>query len=226
MRTQSQSLFAFNLITVITVFFTVTVILSLLLFSGCTSTPETAAPEESGYKIGDTGPGGGIIFYDDSLGITIDGKTVKNILPGDFRYLEAAPADWNETQQFQWGYYDTDIPGLAFIEDRINSIGKGKEFSDKIIAAGTLEEGTAIAVCTSYAGGGKNDWYLPSHGELFALFLKKDTVGGFTADYYWSSSAGAESSSSYAQAVNFDDGWISTDRFRDTVYMVRPVRIF
>jgi len=202
------------------------VLIVMLFLAGCSSTPEAATPEEPGYRIGDTGPGGGIVFYDDSIGISIDGKAVKDILPDGLRYLEAAPPAWSDASAFLWGYYNVDIPGFTFSEDIAGSIGKGRGFSEKIMAVEPADADSAVQACSAYTGGGMNDWYLPSHGELYVLFLNRDVVGGFQEDYYWSSSAGADSSSSYAQAVNFEDGWISTDRFRDTAYGVRPIRTF
>jgi len=58
-------------------------IISLLfLFATCTAVPVTHAQENLSYKVGDTGPAGGLIFYD--KGDNSDG----------WQYLEAAPVDF------------------------------------------------------------------------------------------------------------------------------------
>jgi hypothetical protein len=49
----------------------------------------------------------------------------------------------------------------------------------------------AAKICADYAitfnGVTYGDWYLPSKHELYLLFLKKDLIGGFNSDCYWSS---------------------------------------
>ena len=63
------------------------------LFSTCASSPSGHAQENRSYKIGDTGPAGGIVFYD--KGNNSDG----------WQYLEAAPpefefqANWNSANE-------------------------------------------------------------------------------------------------------------------------------
>jgi len=42
----------------------------------------------------------------------------------------------------------------------------------------------AIKVCETYGEG----WHLPTKDELNCLFKNKDTIGGFSNTYYWSSS--------------------------------------
>ena len=43
--------------------------------------------------------------------------------------------------------------------------------------------------CDKLVVDGHNDWYLPSRGELNLMYwnLKKAGLGGFTDDWYWSS---------------------------------------
>jgi hypothetical protein len=38
-----------------------------------------------------------------------------------------------------------------------------------------------------YTTGSFNDWFLPSHDELYEMFLHRDSIGGFQAALYWSS---------------------------------------
>jgi len=42
----------------------------------------------------------------------------------------------------------------------------------------------AIKICENYGEG----WHLPTKDELNCLYKNKDTIGGFTNIYYWSSS--------------------------------------
>jgi hypothetical protein len=97
----------------------------------------------------------------------------------------------------------------------------------------TGTEHPAAEVVRNATHGGKNDWFLPSKDELNKMYinLKSGTdengvsytaVGGFAADYYWSSS---EYSSS--------DGWYQYFYFgtqygvsKNYLNLVRCVRAF
>ncbi|MDR3236054.1 MAG: DUF1566 domain-containing protein [Prevotellaceae bacterium] len=45
---------------------------------------------------------------------------------------------------------------------------------------------TAQTLCETSTVGGKTDWRLPTISELTVLYNKRNTIGGFTATYYWS----------------------------------------
>ncbi|HRS54082.1 MAG TPA: hypothetical protein P5250_05195, partial [Bacteroidales bacterium] len=51
--------------------------------------------------------------------------------------------------------------------------------------------------------GGFSDWFLPSSGELYQMYLEKNNIGNFAATTYWSSS---QSSEMYAHGYNFSTG--------------------
>jgi hypothetical protein len=120
------------------------------------------------YSVGDTGPGGGIIFYVNAGGFTSNGVTC--------HYLEAAPANLGEAA---WGLDGTTV-GVTSAD-----IGAGYANTQTIIAAlsGAGETGRAAQLCAAYSGGGFTDWFLPSQGELRALAeafftLGISTIGG------------------------------------------------
>ncbi|MCL2174751.1 MAG: bacterial Ig-like domain-containing protein [Treponema sp.] len=139
-----------------------------------TTTPQTVAPGT--YKVGDTGPGGGTIFYYNANGFTVTGF-------GTCYYLEAAPL--NTVTQKRW----STVTGNPFpvIDDAANTaaIGAGKN-NTALILAGDPTAPAALA-CVSYNGGGKNDWFLPSIDELQELYKLRNRLG-ITASYrFWSS---------------------------------------
>lgn len=68
------------------------------------------------------------------------------------------------------------------------------------------------------------DWYLPSKGDLNLMYtvLKAYGVGGFTDDWYWSSS---EDSDRFADMYRFSDGLLGAAS-KNTLNYVRAVRTF
>ena len=126
--------------------------------------------------IGDTGPGGGVVFY--------DAGSVK----AWGRYLESAPANWKTDPYWIWcdkgkaGYDEALKTGTA--------IGTGAANTKLIIKA--CGKDSAAGAASAYRGGSLSDWYLPSKLELNQMYVRRTVVGlvdGITGDQiYWSSS--------------------------------------
>ncbi len=154
-----------------------------------------------GYSIGDTGPAGGIVFYD------------KGSYSDGWRYLEAAPSDHDS--KVKWGGSGTEVGGTG------TDIGSGKSNTEKNV--NQLGSGNyAARLCYDFELSGYDDWFLPSKDELNELYTQKDTVGGFTSGNYWSSS---ESDSHYAWDQSFGSGnQLNNDKLYDEY--VRAVRAF
>jgi hypothetical protein len=163
--------------------------------------------------VGDTGPAGGITFYD--AGALING----------FRYLEAAPVAVEVTAE--WGAYGINIAGTQ------TAVGTGKQNTMLIVAALNQagETGKAAQICDTLVYNGFNDWFLPSGDELDYIYknLKEKGLGGFGNGEYWSSSQVNNSFSEYyAWFQHFNT---SSFGFRDYTYKnetkyVRAVRAF
>ena len=158
------------------------------------------------FSIGDIGPAGGLICYD--MGSW-------SFFPG-WRYLEAAPNDQSTGIQWYNGSYGT-IGGTG------TTVGTG---NTNTIAINYVQGAGSYAAkaCTSYNGGSHNDWFLPSLQELNSMYnnLYLSGVGGFTANYYWSSS---EFNDTYAWAQNFTDG-TATNYIKSSALKIRAVRRF
>lgn len=123
----------------------------------------------SNYALGDTGPAGGIIFYDNPNWAT-DG----------WRYLEAAPTDQSTGIGSQWA--STYVPTGA----TATAIGTGKANTADIVTA----QGSgsyAAQLCNDLTLGGYSDWFLPSEDELNAMYQEKSAIGSFGYSIYWSS---------------------------------------
>ena len=155
------------------------------------------------YFIGDTGPAGGIVFYD--RGNYSDG----------WRYLEAAPSD-QSTTGIQWGGYGTSV-------DTSTAIGTGKANTEAIVTK--VSSGSyAAKLCYDLVLGGYDDWFLPSKDELNELYKQEDVVGGFKTQYYWSSSED-DSLLAWLQAFFFGGSQFVGYKNTDDKY-VRAVRSF
>jgi len=173
------------------------------LASSGSSTPEFS------YKIGDTGPGGGHIFFVDY-----------NDQYAGFNYLEAAPVSC-EVQK-TWSSANTVVTAAGGWAAR--AVGQGKVNTNAILAVFTTD--TALNNAAKYADesncGSKDDWFLGSLGEMKLMYDNLQGVGGFSSGYYWSSS---EFVGATAWFQIFYNGVQSND-FKSDAYYVRPVRAF
>lgn len=167
--------------------------------------------------IGDTGPGGGIVFYDAGSRRAWG------------RYLEAAPPGWfGGSQDPMRAWCPKSAPGFEEYVRTKTTIGSGKANTTRIITA--CGRKTAAGLAASYRGGGKADWFLPSRDELTALHAQADLVGGFTDEFsVWSSSQERAKdmdtrSSAWAQSFIPSGGRGSAGKQADG--WVRPIRAF
>ena len=184
-------------------------VLVAVLAAACASSPPGgpgggAAPGE--YKIGQLGPGGGLVFFD--KGEYADG----------WRYLEAAPRDLKLGRGIRWNKDEL----LAIKTD--TSVGSGKANTDLIIAA-QGDGAYAAKLCKDLVVGGLRDWFLPSKDELDLMFtnLKSAGVGGFKDGWYWSSSQIYWSY--FAWYENFEVGFQGSS-YKTAEYSVRACREF
>ncbi len=110
------------------------------------------------------------------------------------------------------------------------SVGSGATNTTAIIdSQGPIETDYAAGLARAYNGGGFSDWFLPSKGELSAMFQNKETLntaissnGGqiFQNSAYWSST---EIDSEFARAVGFGNG-SSPSYYKYSNAHVRAVR--
>ena len=129
------------------------------------------------YAIGDTGPAGGIVFYD------------KGSYSDGWRYLEAAPAS-TEWTSVSWGGRGTDVNGNSVsAPPELDGVGGGAANTQAIVSE--LGTGSYVAkLSDDLSIGGYDDWFLPSRGELTLIYqnLYQQNSGGFVSGDYWSSS--------------------------------------
>jgi len=182
----------------------------------------TANFETAPYAVGDTGPGGGIIFYHSPAGFTVE--MVNSAENYTAHYLEVAPAITGTS--IQWGAYGTTISGVTTFTSATNAnIGNGRKDTALIVAhlATTVETNRAAQICAALTTGGKTDWFLPSLGELNELYQQRNLTGiNTTSGYYWSSS---QDDTNLAWGQNFATGNQTNDN-KDRGSSVRAIRAF
>jgi hypothetical protein len=202
-------------------------------------------------QVGDTGPGGGKVFYVNNAGFTC-GPTLNLTC----KYLEAAPSNWNTggDPRAVWAvtaYRRDDISTIGN-DERVNNnllgVGLGYKNSLAIVAQNGLYNASsnnyAAGAARGYAGGSQSDWYLPTTAELNLLcqwargVAPSVTTGctggsinsanygaesaGFVGDWYWSSS---EDIPGVAYFQGFHYGGQSSQE-KDYLFYVRPIRAF
>jgi hypothetical protein len=175
------------------------------------------------YTVGQTGPGGGKVFYVAPGGGTFACGPTRS---ATCRYLEAAPTSgtnaWTDLQYVWSGNNSVEIGVTA----QGTAIGTGYANTLAIVGQSGGGNTAARAGTISRAYGGPNnltDWFLPSKDELNQLYLARTTVGGFVAGIYWSSS---EYNAGYAWTQSFDAGTQAFDAAKSIANYVRPVRAF
>ena len=170
------------------------------------------------YKIGDTGSGGGIVFYASKEGFRVyDGKGDSVVC----HYLEMSK---NTLGVSQW------FPEYSNIGTQ-EGLGYGKFNTYKILNAKTSErltdENCATYRCSKYSTSSTKagEWWLPSKDELDLVYQnQKDAVlASCTTKWYWSSS---ESGDDLAWSKIFGNGGWYLNLKDYTTYSVRAVRAF
>lgn len=169
--------------------------------------------------VGNTGPGGGIVFYVQASGGTF---TCGATLASTCKYLEAAPTSgtnaWTDAT-YAWSGNTSYLIGSTA---QGTAIGSGRKNTTAMNTQNSTA-GKAGTIALAYRGPNNlSDWYLPSKDELNQLYLNKTTVG-CSASSYWSSS---ETDSNYAWYQLFNLGNQSSYGYKINTYYVRPVRAF
>lgn len=125
------------------------------------------------WRIGDTGPAGGIIFYISPT--NSDDETT---------YLECSRYDIGVGKE--WGCLG-DVIGQTFPDILMGQV------NTDIILASCADPATAAELCDSHSnvhdGRTFDDWYLPSKEEMETIYfhLHAQGMGQFAGGYYWTS---------------------------------------
>ena len=145
---------------------------------------------------------GGLVFYNDGAGHGL------------------VSAETDQSTGAEWGCDGTAIGGTS------SAINTGAANTNAIVA-GCTTAGIAAKLCYDLDLNTYTDWYLPSIDELNLMYVNLHTqsLGSFTATYYWSSSEYSGYESDYAWLQDFSNGNQNLDN-KNYTYYVRAVRAF
>lgn len=170
----------------------------LLFLISCSSSNEEEAIL---YKVGDTGPGTGIVFYEDE----------------EFGFLlEAAPSDLTGT--YAWS--DVVNQEITYRAQGY-AIGTGQANTFSIINQENHTSSAAKA-CRDLNTGEKSDWFLPSYDELIEMYEQRDIIKGFENVVYWTSS---EFTATTSSGYDFQNN-VGGDSLKSDTLKVRCIRLF
>ena len=190
--------------------------------------------------IGDTGPGGGKIFYYSSAGFSCGPNFTNTGSPtgGKCKWLEAAPSLWNggagdPVRTWARSSLTGTLVNNATSPETATAtaIGWGYRNTRAIVLQGNSDTATsAAALADSHTvtveGVTFTDWYLPSLNELAEMRVRRSSIGGFVDtindSLYWSSS---EDGKNNGNRVRFNLGDQDGSGKGLELY-VRPIRAF
>ena len=191
--------------------------------SGCTSGDGIAVPDRVVFAIGDTGPGGGIVFS-----VSEDGTSG----------LEAAPVDQTDDAGVAWCNSLVNVVGVNNTASFTDDINSGSENTPLI--RDTCGEDSAAGVAAAYIGpdGSTADWFLPNIQELLemnsaigpgcdVLANPECNVGGFATGFqtYWSSSD-ISFQRAWGSRIESTASSIRLTTFKTQMHRVRAIRRF
>ncbi len=170
------------------------------------------------FKIGEFGPAGGFVFHTTNKG---------------HHGLEAARKDievpFKGSASYTWGCRGDNANTVTFINlpdatQLLTDIGSGKMNTNNILKACSTQNISAKLASEFESDSGYNDWFLPSIGELDAMYthLKENDIGNFSPVNYWSSS---ESLAYTAWFKDFGNGNMFA-YYKNLSCKTRPVRNF
>lgn len=154
--------------------------------------------------IGKVGPARGIVFY------------VNPNTEDTWKYLEADTRDYNNGAQYKWSQTKTHVSTSS-------DMGAGMENSIAIKENQGPYSGIAARNALSHSSNGYSDWYLPSYNEMLEVFSKRDLIGGFSNNHYWSST---QANVDEGISVGMSTGIVTYRDKTDQSRRFRPIRRF
>lgn len=161
------------------------------------------------YYVGETGPGGGLIFLS------------KTDTIGGWNFLESAASDVSSS--LPWAFNSNSISTSY-------GFGSGKDNTNNIVQQfGSSNPNYAALAASNYASVNVSNWYLPARDELIKMreVLYLNGMGNFSVDAsYWSSSQDPNFNTN-AWTVKMSTGIANPSTYaKTTLFRIRPIRRF
>lgn len=183
------------------------------------------------YEIGDTGPGGGIVFYYSEAGFTFYESHTAS--PRLCHYLECSPV---ELGLIPWCPCANGNDCIVYMSVGTVGAGVGRLFTNSILDAkqhssvSLTPQNCAAKACAIYSTETTKvgEWYLPSNFELELIYKNLRRSGKITSDSMHLSSSQYNYSNYkyYAIARNFGNGNQHSETSKGYRAIVRAVRAF
>ena len=208
-------------------FLAITLFASLLSFTSAPAqatppTPPTCA-QGGPCVVGDTGPGGGKVFYVSSGRFT-QSDASGSMCTTNCVYLEVAPNGWSGSSDptRPWAGATRDVAAITNDGTAYNNalgIGLGYKNSNAII--NEFGSNNAAGSARAYSGASKSDWYLPTIAELNLLCqwargvapseTTRCTGGTLNSATYGADSAALLGGNYWSSSErNVNDGWMQS----------------
>jgi hypothetical protein len=171
-----------------------------------------------GCEVGDTGPGGGTIFYISPTAI----NAATGISSGG-RYLEVAPINWSGLSvesTTAWARVQTSVTGTS------SAIGSGAE-NTRLINTALGTNSLAAKIAADLTFGGRSDWFLPSTlevKEMYDALYAPNLSGNLSVRNYWSSTQGTNAAQ--ADTYWFGSGGLLSTTDKLNSFTLRPIRAY
>ena len=177
--------------------------------------------------VGDTGPGGGKVFY-----VSVGGFSCGVSTTATCNYLEISPTNWSGGADPSRSWAQSTPVNYTSASLTVSElIGFGAQNTKAIIDQGNSNTSTsAAALAASYTpvvnGTTVNDWFLPSENEMMQVWNQRTAIGFVASgNNYWNSSSRASMNGRYSIFGGGFEG-TSSGALKTTSYLVRPVRAF
>jgi hypothetical protein len=179
--------------------------------------------------LGETGPGGGKVFY-----VAATTFACGPTLAATCKYMELAPYPWGGNADptrtcAQSAYQNIDVGSTGGDTASATTIGWGYRNTLAIIAQGNTDISLAAApLARTYQptvnGVTYTDWFLPSQDEATMIYRNKTAAGLTYFSGFWTSTSVASGTCRYVSSSNPDPFWIG--QTKGVYYQVRPIRAF
>lgn len=160
--------------------------------------------------VGDTGPGGGTVFYDAGAQQSWG------------RYLEIAKSGWGGAGETTAKWCSTALNATAL---NVTTDGVGQGLANSTTIANSCGEGAAF-LARAYNGGGKSNWYLPTSAEFALMYTNRSVIDLSTSTLIWLSQEANDANMNWVARVGaLSSSGIGGNNKVDTLTL-RPIRAF